>query len=95
MMVLCLFIVQSYNFPKFTLAIEQYFVCEAAGTGIECDHSNIDQYTSIGLESLLIITFGLAPVINLIFVVNWVVAKARLKSNWTKLSEALSYALCQ
>ena len=92
-MVLCFFIVQSQNYPKFILAIEQYFVCEAAGTGIECDYSDIDQYTYAGLESLLMVTFGLAPVTNLIFVVNWTVAKAMLKSKLMKLSGALSYTL--
>ena len=93
-MVLGLYVRQSYNYPNFVLAIQQYFVCEAAGTGIECDHSNIDQYTYTEQESFLFVIYGLAPVINLIFVVNWTVAKARLKSSWKKLSQAICYTLC-
>ena len=76
----------------FTAAVEQYFVCEAAGTGIECDHSDINQYTYAGPVSVSNIMFGLAPVVNLVFVLNWTAAKATLKSKWPKFSEAFSYA---
>ena len=51
-------------------AIQQYFVCEAAGSGKECDRSGFD---TLGYEGLIIVTYlllGLIPTVNLIFVVN-------------------------
>ena len=65
-------------------AIQQYFVCEAAGSGQECDRSSFD---SLGYHGLVLVGYfllGLLPVVNLTFVINWTVAKASYKHFWMK-----------
>ena len=62
------------------VALEEYFMCEADGTGIECDPSKFAQFTYPEIESVLLIMLGFTPVVNLIFVVNWTASRAVLKS---------------
>ena len=60
-------------------AILQYFVCEAAGSGTECDRSSFD---TMDTQSLVIVSYlmlALVPTVSLIFVVNW--RKSRSQAN--------------
>ena len=68
------------------MAVQQYFVCEAAGSGVECDRSGFDRFEIHGLVVLVYILLGLIPAVNLTFVINWTVAKDSLKRIWKKYS---------
>ena len=52
-------------------AIEQYFTCEAAGSGADCDSSHFDQSVYAGLVTSTFALLGFLPCVSLIFVVNW------------------------
>ena len=62
-----------------TTAITQYFLCEAVGSGVECDRSGFDHFGYHGLAVLVYLLLGLIPVINLIFVINWSATKESVK----------------
>ena len=55
--------------------IQQYFVCEAAGTGSVCDRSSFDKLGTQFLWYLNSIFFGFVPIVNLTFIVNWTAVK--------------------
>ena len=65
-------------------AIQQYFVCEAAGSGKECDRSSFD---TLGYEGLIIVTYlllGFIPTVNLTFAVNWSATKSSCHRIWMR-----------
>ena len=59
------------NREEIIAAIEQYFVCEAAGSGMECDRSKFEQLTHSGLVITTFVLLGFFPYTNLIFVIKW------------------------
>ena len=65
------FSIGTINKNEFITAVEQYFVCEAAGSGTECDRSEFEQFLYSGLEITTFALLGFAPYVNLIFVINW------------------------
>ena len=65
-------------------AIQQYFICEAAGSGLECDRSSFDKLGYHGMVLVGYFLLGLLPLVNLSFVINWRVAKASYKHFWIK-----------
>ena len=69
------------------MAITEYFMCEAAGSGVECDRSGFDHFGYHGLAVLINLLFGFIPVVNLIFVINWTVAKESMKRIWMRYSK--------
>ena len=69
------------------VAITEYFMCEAAGSGVECDRSGFDHFGFHGLLVLINLLLGFIPVVNLIFVINWTVAKQSMKHTWMKYSK--------
>ena len=64
------------------IAIQEYFVCEAAGSGIECDQSSFAILGSQGLVLINYLILGLVPIANLIFVVNWRDLKKSCQDFW-------------
>ena len=64
--------------------IQQYFVCEAVGSGTECDRSGFDNFGYHGLTILAYLMLGLLPAVNLTFVINWTAASESCKHFWTK-----------
>ena len=50
--------------------IYEYFVCEAKGSGSECDRTGFEKQRA-WLHSLTYALLGLLPLVNLIFVVSW------------------------
>ena len=65
-------------------AIQQHFVCEASGSGKECDRSGFE---TLGYEGLIIVTYlllGLVPTVMLIFVVNWSATKSSCHRIWER-----------
>ena len=71
--------------PRGTVsAIQQYFVCEAVGSGTECDHSGFDNFGYGGLTVLAYLMLGFVPAVNLTFVINWTAARASCKHFWMK-----------
>ena len=83
------FAVQFADEAVFVAAVEEYFVCEAAGSGMECDRSGFEKFTHIGLVKVIYIMLGLFPVINLTFVFNWTFARATVKHTWMRCSQLL------
>ena len=67
-------------------AIQQYFVCEAVGSGTECDRSEFDNanFGYPGLTLLVYLMLGLIPAVNLTFVINWTVVGKSCKHFWMK-----------
>ena len=65
-------------------AIKQYFVCEAAGSGVECDRSGFSYFGHHVLSVLVYLTLGLIPAVNLTFVINWTVAKDLFQRAWKR-----------
>ena len=61
------------------MSITEYFMCEAVGSGVECDRSGFDHFGFHGLLVLINLLLGFIPVVNLIFVINWTEAKASMK----------------
>ena len=78
------FAVESSNQDDFLLAIQQYFVCEAVGSGNECNLSGFDTYEFHFLTILVYMMLGFVPAVNLIFVINWTAARASCKRFWKK-----------
>ena len=70
-----------------TVAITEYFSCEAVGSGVECDRSGFDNFGIQGLTVLINFLLGFVPVVNLIFVINWTVAKESVKRFWMRHSK--------
>ena len=71
------------------LAIQQYFICEAAGSGVECDRSGFNHF---GYQKGVVVVYlllGLIPTVNLTFVINWTVAKDSAKRFWKKYSQTI------
>ena len=73
------FAVESANQEEQFQAIQQYFVCEAVGSGTECDRSGFDNFGYRGLIVLADLMLGLIPTVNLTFVINWTAAKKSCK----------------
>ena len=65
-------------------AVKQYFVCEAAGSGVECDRSGFSHFGHHVLSVLVYLMLGLIPAVNLTFVINWTVAKDLFKRTWKR-----------
>ena len=65
-------------------AIQQYFFCEAVGSGTECDRSGFGNFGYHGLNILVYLMLGLIPAVNLTFVINWTAAKKSCKHFWMK-----------
>ena len=65
-------------------AIQQYFVCEAVGSGMECDRSEFEKFDYHGLTVLVYLMLGLVPTVNLTFVINWTAARVSCKRFWIK-----------
>ena len=65
-------------------AIQQYFVCEAVGSGTECDRSGFDNFGYHFLTILAYLMLGLLPTVNLTFVINWTAASQSCKRFWMK-----------
>ena len=71
-------------------AILHYFVCEAAGTGNECDRSGFDNLGAQFLFFLNSLWLGLLAIVNLIFVVNWTAMKKschQFQTRWSQQSD--------
>ena len=68
-------------------AIQQYFICEATGSGMDCDRSGFDHFGYRGLAVLFYWLLGFIPAVNLIFVINWTMAKASVKRTWKRYSK--------
>ena len=83
---LSLLSVQTTEVEHVIEAIKQYFVCEAAGSGMECDRSGFDHFAHNGLIFLIYLLLGLMPTVNLIFVINWTAAKESFKNIWKRHS---------
>ena len=69
---------------------QQYFVCEAVGSGTECDRSVFDKFDNTGLAALVHLMTGLIPSVNLIFVINWTATKELCTHLWMKHSTKLT-----
>ena len=80
------FAVESSKQDDLFLAIQQYFVCEAVGSGMECDRSGFETYNYHFLTILVYMMLGLIPAVNLTFVINWTAARASCKRFWMKYS---------
>ena len=65
------FAVVSADEEQLNSAIEQYFTCEAAGSGADCDRSHFDKSVYPGLVTSTFALLGFLPCVSLIFVVNW------------------------
>ena len=78
------FAVESAGNDDYLLAIQQYFVCEAVGSGTKCDLSGFDTYEFHFLTILVYMMLGLVPAVNLTFVINWTAARASCKRFWKK-----------
>ncbi len=63
--------IASRNFSPFLDALLSYFVCEGAGTGESCDRSEFMKYNDPVASAISIVTLGLVPVINLVYVVKF------------------------
>ena len=64
------FAVGSADLDEFIDAIQHYFVCDGAGSQMECDRSQFEQFTYYGLVIATFFLLGFLPCVNLIFVVN-------------------------
>ena len=84
------FALASADLDEFTDAIEEYFVCEGAGSQVECDRSQFEQYTYFGLVVATVLLLGFLPCVNLIFVIKWAAAKDFCHDIWVKFSTRLS-----
>ena len=71
-------------------AMTDYFLCEAVGFGVECDHSGFDHFGYQGLAVVVYFLLGLIQFVSLIFVINWMVAKASVKDIWKRYSQIFS-----
>ena len=80
------------NQNEYITAIEQYFVCEAAGSGAECDRSEFEQFTYSGLEITTFALLGFTPFVNLIFVVNWRTSKDLCQKIWNRCCQSSSWS---
>ena len=69
-----------------TMAITQYFFCEAVGSGVECDRSGFDHFGFQGVSVLINLLLGFTPVVNLIFVINWTATKESVRRIWMRYS---------
>ena len=66
-------------------SLQTYFVCEAFGSGMECDHSGFDQFGTADVSVLVfLLLFSLIPLVNLTFVINWTAAMGSCKHIWMK-----------
>ena len=83
-MALSTFSVEFAHLEEISTAIQQYFICEAAGSEVECDRSSFEDLSFHRLVLVGYFLFGLLPVVNLAFVINWKSAKASYKHFWTK-----------
>ena len=90
---LCFLAMSLANQAELSAAIQQYFSCEASGTGMECDRSNINQFNYSALLFIVSIMFGFAPAVNLTFVVNWTGAKSFCRVFWITCSKKFSKQL--
>ena len=84
------FSIESANREDYLLAIQRYFICEAAGSGTECDRSGFDNFGYRWVGSLVFLMLGLIPAVNLTFVINWTVAKELCKNLWMKYFQKIS-----
>ena len=66
--------------------IQQYFICEGAGSGLECDRSSFNQTVTLALATIVYIMLGFVPAFNLAFVINWTATK----KYWWRLRKAYS-----
>ena len=89
MVTLSYFSVQAAQQEDEVTAIKQYFVCEAVGSGVECDRSGFDHFGHQGHAVLVYLLLGLIPVVNLTFVINWTVTKDSLKRLWKRYSQSI------
>ena len=65
------FAVASAKQDELIHAIRQYFVCEGAGSQMECNRSEIEQFTYPGVIVETFVLFGFLPCVNLVYVINW------------------------
>ena len=72
------------NLDEFVGAIGRYFVCESAGSQMECNRSELDQFNYPGSTITTSVLFGFIPCVNLIFVINWEVTKDFWQSIWMR-----------
>ena len=63
--------VQSADKDYISSALEQYFICEAPGSGADCSRSEFDKPVYAGLVTATFLMLGFLPCVNLIFVVSW------------------------
>ena len=73
------------DLDEFMDAILEYLVCEGAGSQVECDRSQFEQYTYFGLVMLTFLLPGFLPCVNLVFVIKWTAAKIFCRNIWVKL----------
>ena len=78
------FAVESANQDDYLQAIQQYFVCEAVGSGMECDRSGFENNNYHFWNILVYMMLGFIPAVNLTFVINWTAARASCKCFWMK-----------
>ncbi len=65
------FTLASRNFPLFLDALLTYFVCEGTGTGEPCDRCGFMEYNNPVASTVSMVSLGLIPVINLVYVVRF------------------------
>ena len=80
------FSVASTDLDTAVLGIQQYFVCEAAGSGMECDRSSFDQF-GFYMGMLVYIMIGFLPAVNLVFVINWTATRRSCRRVKKKYSQ--------
>ena len=79
---LSLLSVESIEQEVQSTAIQEYFICEAAGSSSECDRSSFATVGAQGLVLLNYLMLGLVPTVNLIFVVQWRALKKSCQQFW-------------
>ena len=78
------------DLDEFMDASLEYLVCEGAGSQVECDRSQFEQYTYFELVMLTFLLLGFLPCVNVVFVINWAAAKNFCRDIWMKLSSRVA-----
>ena len=90
---LSFFAISSAEQEEFINAIEEYFICEGAGSQMECDRSQFEQYTYSGLVITTFVLLGFLPCVNLIFVIKWGAGKHFFHGIWVRWFRGISSKL--
>ena len=82
------FTLGSAYLDEFTKSFSLYLLCEAEGSGMECDRSSLDQFSYLGsgLGTTVFLLLGLIPSVNLSFVVPWIKTRRRMRRSFRSFS---------